>query len=205
MPAKKLVVSTYLQYVLVCAVALVLFAFVRRLGGMLLPFLPAGILAYVLNPLVRWLEGRGTPRVVAVPGVFAALVIVPAVGQVGVLVQNPQAPIDGAATIVDRVRDVPYVGECVAALDQQALYELARANAPSAGQVYNGTLGFFGGVFGVFGTVLNLALMLIISIYPLLDRERVTRATLAAIPEAVRGQATTGGGKFSPGTVGQGV
>ena len=199
MPAKKLVVSTYLQYVLIGAVALLLFAFVRQLGGVLLTFLLAGILAYVLNPLVRWLEGRGISRVLAVLGVFAGLVvvvlvalfvlIVPAAGQVGALVRNPQVLIDGAAAIVDRIRELPYVGERVAALDQEALYEFARANAPSAGQVYSGALGFIGGVFGVFGTVLNLVLMLIISIYLVLDRERVTRATLGAIPETVRDQA----------------
>ena len=36
MPAKKLVVSTYLQYVLIGAAVLVLFAFVRQLSGVLL-------------------------------------------------------------------------------------------------------------------------------------------------------------------------
>ena len=165
MPAKKLVVSTYLQYVLIGAGALLLFAFVRQLGGLLPTFLLAGVLAYVLNPLVRWLEGRGIPRVLVVLGVFAALVvvvlvalvvlIVPAAGQVGALVRNPQALTDGAAAIVDRIRELPYVGERVAALDQQALYEFAQSNAPSAGQVYNGAPGFIGGVFGVFGTALN--------------------------------------------------
>ena len=184
MPAKKLIVSTYLQYVLIGAVALLPIAFVRQLSGVLLSFLLAGVLAYVLNPLVRWPEGRGIPRVLAVLGVFVALVvlIVPAAGQVGTLVRNPQALIDGAAAMVDRIRELPYVGERVAALDQEALYEFARANAPSAGQVYNGA-------FGVFGTVLNLGLMLIISIYLVLDRERVTRAALGANLEAVRDQA----------------
>jgi putative permease len=159
-PAKKLVVSTYLQYVLIGTGALLLFAFVRQLGVVLLTFLLAGVLACVLNPLVRWLEGRGIPRVLAVLGVFAALVvvvlvalvvlIVPAAGQVGALVRNPQALIDGAAAMVDRIRELlPYVGERVAALDQQALYEFARSNAPSAGQVYNGALGFIGAVFAV--------------------------------------------------------
>jgi predicted PurR-regulated permease PerM len=75
-PAKKLVVSTYFQYVLIGAVALLLFAFERQLGGVLLTFLLAGVLAYMLNPLVRWLEGRSIPRVLAVLGVFAGPVVV---------------------------------------------------------------------------------------------------------------------------------
>ena len=124
MPAKKLVVSTYLQYVLIGTGALLLFTFVRQLGGVLLSFLLAGILAYVLNPLVRWLEGHGIPRVLAVLGVFAALVavvlftlfvlIVPAAGQVQALIRAPQVLVDGAAALVDRMREFPYVGERVA-------------------------------------------------------------------------------------------
>ncbi len=59
--AKKLVVSTYLQYVLIALGALLLFAFVRQLGGVFLTFLLAAILAYVLNALflvAQQLEGN---------------------------------------------------------------------------------------------------------------------------------------------------
>jgi len=53
---KKLVVSTYLRYILIAIGALLLFRFVRQLGGFLLTFLLAAILAYVLNPLIQRLE-----------------------------------------------------------------------------------------------------------------------------------------------------
>jgi predicted PurR-regulated permease PerM len=55
--------------------------------------------------------------------------------------------------------------------------------------VLRGATGFIGGVFGAFGTVLNLVLMLIISIYLLLDRDRITRAVLGTIPHTVRDHA----------------
>jgi predicted PurR-regulated permease PerM len=139
------------------------------------------------------------PRVVAVVGLFlvfglaltAALlvIIVPAVGQVQSIVQNPQDLVKAATVVVDRARDIPYVGEYVASVDQQALTQLVRDNAPSAGQALNVALGFIGGVFGVFGTLLNLLLMVIVSIYLLLDRERITRALLDTIPDTVRDQA----------------
>ena len=58
MPAKKLLVSTYLQYVLIGAGALLPFAFVRRLGGMFLPALPAGALRIMGGP-----AGGRPPRV----------------------------------------------------------------------------------------------------------------------------------------------
>ena len=99
MPTKKLVVSTYTQYVFIVVGALLLLTFVRQLGGVLFTFLLAGVLAYALNPLIRRLEAVGVPTVVAVLGVFlgltvtvllAALVlIIPAVGQVRNLVRDP--------------------------------------------------------------------------------------------------------------------
>lgn len=198
MSAKKLVVSTYLQYIFIVLGALLLFAFVRQLGGVLLTFLLAAILAYALNPVVRLLEGWRIPRVAAVLGVFLALVaamlaallvlILPAVGQVQALVQNPEALTDGVAGLVERTQELPYVGQQIYSVDQSVLSEFVRSNAPSAGQVLNGALGFIGGVFGVFGTILNLFLMLIVAIYLLLDRERITRATLSVVPETVREQ-----------------
>lgn len=198
MPMKKLIVSTYLQYVLLAIGALFLFTFFRQIGGVLLTFLFAAILAYALNPLVRRLENWKVPRVLAVVGVFAALItvgaaallvlIIPAIRQVQDIARDPAFFVNESALMVERIRNIPYVGEQISSIDQDVLIQFARENAPSAGQVANAALGFIGGVFGVFGTVLNLVLMLIISIYMLLDHERITNAILKAIPETVRDQ-----------------
>jgi len=197
--ARKLVVSTYLQYILLAAGFFWLLVFVRQLSGVLLTFLMAAILAYILNPVVRRLEQLRVPRVLAVVGVFLVLtlatvaallvLIIPAIGQVQTLIQDPSAMIERINALVVRARELPYVGERITKLDQDAITGFLQNNAPSAGQVLQGATGFIGGVFGVFGTVLNLMLMLIVSIYLLLDRERITRAALAAIPHTVRDQA----------------
>jgi predicted PurR-regulated permease PerM len=197
-PARKLVVSTYLQYILIAVAIFLLVVFVRQLSGVLLTFLMAAILAYVLNPLIRHLEHWRVPRVVAVMGVFALLalavaaallvLIIPAVGQVQTLVQNPDALVERMNGLVARARALPYVGERIAKVDQEAITSFVQSNAPSAGATLKGATGLIGGVFGVFGTVLNLVLMLIVSIYLLLDREKITRAVLGAIPETVRDQ-----------------
>jgi hypothetical protein len=42
-PAKKLVVSTYLQYILLAVGVVLLVTFVRQLSGVLLTFLAAGV------------------------------------------------------------------------------------------------------------------------------------------------------------------
>jgi predicted PurR-regulated permease PerM len=199
-PAKKLIVSTYLQYILIAVGVFLLVVFVRQLSGVLLTFLMAAILAYVLNPVVRRLEQWRTPRVVAVVGVFLALVlavaaallvlIIPAVGQVQSLIRDPASLVERGTALAGRLRELPYVGtyveDYVSRVDQAAIIGFLKSNAPSAGQAFSGALGFIGGVFGVFGSVLNLILMLIVSIYLLLDRERITRATLSTIPDTVR-------------------
>ena len=200
--ARKLVVSTYLQYVLLAIGALLLVTFVPQISGVLVTFLMAAILAYALNPLVRRLERWHVPRVVAVLGVFTVLVVVvaaalliliiPAVGQVRMISSRPEVIVNAGTQLVERAREIPYVGEQIPAqLDQEAqnsILQFVQDNIPPAGTILKTALGFIGGVFGVFGTLLNLFLMLIISIYLLLDRERILRAVLAAIPGTVRDQ-----------------
>jgi predicted PurR-regulated permease PerM len=138
------------------------------------------------------------PRALAVIGVFLVLIlvvvvtmlliIVPAVGQVQILVRNPQAIVDQANALVQRAQSLPYVGGYVAELDQDRVLRLIESNAPSPGQVANVATGVIGGVFGVFGTLFNLLLMVLISVYLLLERERITNALLSAIPGTVRDQ-----------------
>ena len=111
MPARKLTVSTYFQYVLIAIGVLLLVGFVRQIGGVLLTFLLATILAYVLNPLVRRLERWRIPRVVAVIGIFVVLsaisvaallvLIIPAVRQVQVLIENPEIFVNEVSSVLE--------------------------------------------------------------------------------------------------------
>ncbi len=198
MPARKLVVSTYLQYIVLALGVVILVSFVRQIGGVLLTFLAAGVLAYVLNPLVRRLEELRVPRAIAVIGVFLVLtlvvvvalllIIVPSVGQVQIIIRNPQDLVDQLIALLNRAQDIPYVGRYVAELDQDRILQLLQKNAPSAQQVANVATGVIGGVFGVFGTIFNLLLMVLISIYLLLERERITSGLLSLIPPTVRDQ-----------------
>src|SRR5215212_5684712 len=198
LPARKLLVSTYLQYIALAVGVILLVSFVRQVGGVLLTFLAAGVLAYSLNPIVRRLEGLGIPRAIAVLGVFVVLIfvvvvtllliIVPSVGQVQIVVRNPQDLVDQVIAQVNRLQNIPYVGQYVSGLDQDRILQLLKQNAPSAEQVANVATGVIGGVFGVFGTIFNLLLMVLISVYLLLEREKITRALLNTIPETVRDQ-----------------
>lgn len=199
MPARQLVVSRYLQYILIAVGLVLLVLFTRQISGVILTFFMAALLAYVLNPLIRRLEELRVPRVVAVLGVFTLLVlvftaaalilIIPALNQVRTLIQNPDIVLEAANNFLAWLRELPYIGERVAAVDQAALLGFAQSNLPPASAIAATALGFIGGVFGVFGTILNLSLMLIISIYLLLDRERIVNAIVSMIPETIRNQA----------------
>jgi predicted PurR-regulated permease PerM len=198
LPPRKLLVSTYLQYIALAVGVVLLVSFVRQVSGVLLTFLAAGVLAYTLNPIVRRLEGLRIPRAIAVLGVFVVLIfvvvvtllliIVPSIGQVQIVVRNPQDLVDQVIAQVNRLQNIPYVGRYVSGLDQDRILQLLKENAPSAEQVANVATGVIGGVFGVFGTIFNLLLMVLVSVYLLLERERITRALLNTIPETVREQ-----------------
>jgi predicted PurR-regulated permease PerM len=198
LPARKLVVSTYLQYIALALGVVLLVAFVRQVGGVLLTFLAAGVLAYALNPLVRRLEQLRVPRVVAVIGVFLVLIlvvvvtllliIVPSIGQVQIIIRSPQDLVDQAVALLNRAQNIPYVGGYVGEINQDRILRLMKDNAPSAQQAANVATGVIGGVFGVFGTIFNLFLMVLVSIYLLLEREKITDALLHTIPETVRDQ-----------------
>ena len=198
MPARKLVVSTYLQYIALALGVVLLVAFVRQVGGVLLTFLAAGVLAYALNPLVRRLEQLRVPRVVAVIGVFLVLIlvvvvtllliIVPSIGQVQIIIRSPQDLVDQAVALLNRAQNIPYVGGYVGEINQDRILRLLKDHAPSAQQAANVATGVIGGVFGVFGTIFNLFLMVLVSIYLLLEREKITDALLHTIPETVRDQ-----------------
>jgi predicted PurR-regulated permease PerM len=195
-PTRKLVISTYFQYIVLAVGVLLLVSFVRQISGVLLTFLAAGILAYALNPVVRRLEQSRVPRALAVIGVFLVLIlvvvvallliIIPTVEQIQTLVRDPQIIARQATNLSDQARSLPYVGKYVVELDQERILQLLQSNAPSAGQVFHVATGFIGGVFGVFGTLFNLLLMVLISVYLLLEREKIPRALLGAIPETVR-------------------
>ena len=187
MSARKLVVSTYLQYIVLAVGVVLLVSFVRQISGVLLTFLAAGVLAYALNPLVRRLERLRIPAVTAVIGVFLVLIIVvvvtllliiiPSVGQVQLVIRNRQDFVDQIIRQLNRLQNIPYVGQYVSTLDQDRILKLLKQNAPSAEQVANVATGVIGGVFGVFGTIFNLLLMVIVSVYLLLEGEDRPRST----------------------------
>ena len=129
---------------------LLLVSFVRQLGGVLLTFfLAAGVLAYVLNPLVRRLEGWRVPRIVAVLGVFLIAGYRrrggarswcsssrPS-GRCRTSFRIPRPSRGGRTRLLEQAASVALRWQRVADLDQEAeSCSFVRSNAPSAGQAF---------------------------------------------------------------------
>ena len=110
---------------------------------------------------------------------------VPGAVRVHSLLQNPKILTNGAAGLLDQARGLPYAGEQIGVVDQVKLRRLVQSNAPSPGQLLSVTLDF---ILGAFGVLLNLLLMLLISVYLLLDRERISTARLSFVPATLRDQ-----------------
>lgn len=72
-------VTTYLKeyspFIIIGVLVLAVLFFAWSLSSIFLPVLLALILAYVLNPVVSWLEGKRVPRVVAILLVMAGIVV----------------------------------------------------------------------------------------------------------------------------------
>ena len=113
------------------------------------------------------------------------VLIVPGAVRVQSLLQNPEVLTNGAAGLLDQARGLPYAGKQIGVVDQVKLRRLVQSNAPSPGQLLGVTLGF---ILGAFGVLLNLLLMLLISVYLLLDRERISTARLSFVPATIRDQ-----------------
>jgi predicted PurR-regulated permease PerM len=116
------------------------------------------------------------------------ILIVPAIQQAQTLISNPQIVLNAATGLLDRAQQLPYVGERISTMDGDTLTRIIRQNAPSAQAFINTALGFVGGVFGVFGAIFNLFLLVIVSIYLLVDKERISGAALGMIPATMRNQ-----------------
>ena len=113
------------------------------------------------------------------------VLIVPGAVRVHSPLQNPEILTNWAAGLLDQARGLPYAGEQIGVVDQVKLRRLVQSNAPSPGQLLSVTLDF---ILGAFGVLLNLLLMLLISVYLLLDRERISTARLSFVPATIRDQ-----------------
>jgi|CXWL01.1.fsa_nt_gi predicted PurR-regulated permease PerM len=196
--------SSSAQRLLVFFGALVaLFALLYALRGVVLPLLLGLGIAYVLDPVVSWVERRGYSRTVGVVALGFLLLIALATSVLIVL------PMIGEQThrLTDRWPEYrqrleaqagPFVAglqekypQEIARLQEQAS-EFARAQLPRvASAVGHWLMGVLSSAVGVFVLVLNLLFVPVFAFYLLVDFPALRRALVELVPLPFR--ATTVG------------
>src|SRR5215218_2086054 len=132
-------------------------AVVWSVRELLLRVLVALFLAVSLDPAVRWLEGRGVRRGVAVGLIFAVFVAILAAFLLSII-----PPL--ANQVGDLVRNLP-----------DYLAELQRRSAQLPGRLTGGVLGLTG---QVFGALIYFLTVLVFTVYFLLDLPRLRRGVV---------------------------
>lgn len=160
-------------------------------------FFLAWLTAFVLEPVVTFLEGLRVPRALAVTGIYLLLLI--GLGLLGLLIVPPLVNqlgqlSDGMGQLVQLLPTEAEVSAALARLgitsvDLSAIYRperLAQQLQASAGPLLQGVLTLAASAVTV---VVQILMLLIISYYMLLDGRKIVRAILRVLPRQSRQQA----------------
>ncbi|MDZ7780877.1 MAG: AI-2E family transporter [Gemmatimonadota bacterium] len=174
-------------------------------GTLLAPFVLAVVLAYVLDPLVDWMQERRIPRTVAI-----LLLALPALGALGLLlfVAIPAAARQVGtilsdlpvffARIADWIEasparlgtlDVPLVDEealltRLRAVDGEAVVAFLEERRADLGRwIWEGVLGLGRGIGSAFTVLGYVALTPVLTFYLLRDWDRITARLAELVPE----------------------
>src|SRR4051794_26528697 len=191
-PRPTVVVPRWIQLVTLPLFLLALWAAARAAGPVLLLFIVAGILAIVLNPLVRWIQRDFLPRGVAIAAVY--------LGLVGLLVVGGVPLADPADNQIRNFREnVPgYVASANKSLDDlqdwlddrgvdvqiksggsSALNQLEDDVVKRSGDI----LGFTGGIVKKVVTgFLALVLVIVVSVYMLIYGRQIGNSVRRVMP-----------------------
>jgi predicted PurR-regulated permease PerM len=172
----------YLSFVVIAYLVL------RRLAPVLAPLLAAAGIAYLLDPLVDWLEARGMRRVLAVGLLLMAfigaitgcvLVLTPLIAHdVAGFVQELPAMVDSATRWIESYGyEVPDRWQDYLKSDQMSsvLHQVAGPATSLAAAA-------LGGFFGLLGTLAEILLVPVFAFYFLLDWDHLVKRIRQAIP-----------------------
>ncbi|MCF0199338.1 MAG: AI-2E family transporter [Bacteroidaceae bacterium] len=184
--------------IIVVAIISALVWLLNRLSAVLLPFFVAWAIAYMLYPLVKFLEQRCRLRnrvlsiVVALVLVIAALVgllwlIIPPTinelerlsGLISTSVTQYLGETDIAANIDRYIRNIISENDIVALVKQDQVVTALQYVASEAWQMVYRTMGFVVGLFGLFIIVLYM-------FFILMDYEKITEQWIRLLPQKQR-------------------
>lgn len=186
------------------AAVLALFWLLSTTGSLLAPFVLALVLAYILDPLVDWLEGRGVRRVwgillltLPVVGLLALLLFVAipaAVEQIGEVVQRAPVFFQRVAGWLESARsrlvgvDLPFLDEerlveRLRGVDSGTVVTFLQERSEALGDyVWQGVTGVGRGLGAIAGVLSYVVLTPVLTFYLLRDWDRMTAAASRLLP-----------------------
>jgi len=185
---------------LIVAALLILY----RVRGLLLPFVMAVILAYLVEPLVRIIHKRTkAPRILVIAIIYLLIIAIllaipvsaipPIVGQVNILIENFPTYIFKLGVLVQELQDPIVITEdIVIPLDE---WELDQAFLTLSSNLLNIVQGFGGQTISIFGNVVGASLttigwvvvVLFLSFYLVKDYSQLFSGMLKLAPENYHG------------------
>lgn len=169
-----------------------------RLSSLLIPFIVAFVIAYMLNPFMEWLEARKIPRQIVV-AVLAVAVLVLVVGT-GILIV-PRL-IEEVATLASNIPDwidssgdwgrwtlLPWLqglGLPVADLETRLQSELPNLVEGALGRFSSISASTLEGLSSLLSGLANLVLIPILTVYFLFEYRSIRRRAYRLIPETHR-------------------
>jgi predicted PurR-regulated permease PerM len=189
---------------LIVAAVLTVFWLLSSAGSILAPFILSIVLAYVLDPVVDWLESKRTSRMLAIGflSVFAVgllavvvLLLLPAaVRQLGAILNDVPVFFQRLGAWVETMRtrmlsvDMPFIDEDDLAerlgnVDGNAVMTFLQERREALGSwVWTGALGLGRGIGSVFTVIGYVALTPILTFYLLRDWDMIMRVFADLIP-----------------------
>lgn len=172
----------YLVFVVIAYIVL------RRLAPVLAPLLAAGGIAYLLDPLVDWLEARGMQRALAVGLLLIAfigaitgcvLVLTPLIAHdVAGFVKELPAMVDSATRWIESYGyEVPERWQ-----DYLKSEQMSSVLHQVAGPATSLAAAALGGFFGMLGALAEILLIPVFAFYFLLDWDRLVARVRQGIP-----------------------
>lgn len=175
-----------------------------RVRGLLLPFVMAVILAYLVEPLVRLIHKRTRiPRIIVIIVIYLLIIAIliaipvsaipPIVGQVNVLIENFPSYIFELGVLVQQLQEPIVITEdIIIPLDQ---WELDQAFLTFTSNLLNLVQGFGGQTISIFSNVVGASLstigwvlvVLFLSFYLVKDYEQLFAGMLKLAPENYHG------------------
>jgi len=199
---KKITFDRFIRGFLIVLLVVGIVLLLRRLSGVLLPFFIAWLIAYMMNPLVNFFQYKCRFKY-RILGIIAAFIVVAGVlwgafmlifppmwaeimkvkDMLIAYLQNDYNTGGFSAVVKDFLGEMFSVDKLKGVFTVDGLYNMLKESMP---QIW----GFLSGSFKAFSTIVTVAMVLLYTLFILIDYDRLTRGWKTLLPKRIAGPVT---------------